>query len=320
MLALDQVREWSYFCIRASRGNENMHTPEFKAPESSATLQRLRAETTVLGLLFFAFTHVSVSLKRVPLLGVDIEGGAPKGTLLLFIFFFWLFFAVSWLVRYKADRAYERRNDDGIRLFLEQLAAVPSQTSLWNSGDPERLVSALSKALEELQKHNYGAPNASDLSKALKFLTEHLPHENETSVVYDSYRREGLDTLEKMAKSQSGLHGLVQKNIADLDSAIQRITSEAEAARDVALDAVKAVNDTAKRISEELTSMRSTAVWDRIRLGFYLPFLCTVALVVVSLPQATYEAAPVLGRLWGCATFQELNCFLSAAPSSEANK
>ncbi len=283
---------------------------EEKSPDWSPSFHRLRTETIIFSLLFFAFTHGPVSLEHVPVLGIEIKGGAPKGALLFFLFLFCAYFWIAWIFRYNVDRQNEVLDEIGLERFKTLVEGVPGKFETWLEHDTENFVRPLNGTVDAMRSTLERLPDA----KKIHGLWREISVETDPSDMPGAInkRREMLLgeiplLLDKVAQYEKDL----DLRIESLTGTINRYRDSVLAIKDAVPERIKIMEENTEKLRQDLRSMRSARVWDRYRFGFWIPFGFSTFLIgapLIELAYASYIAPPSLVEIYNCMVDAKAGC------------
>lgn len=274
---------------------------EKRASEWSASFHRLRTETVVFALLFFAFTHASVSLEKVPVLGVEITGGTPKGPLLVFLLGFWFYFAGTWVLRWLTEPIDEIHEVLGLERIQGLIDGLPARLASPSEMDTEGPTKPLYAALEKFEATISKLPPPETIHRELGIVSNPPPKddfegtiEHKRRVIIDSFKYFGDQVAEATIALRTTADGL-SSAIATHDLHLIATQKQLESTQQAVPAGLAALEEQTIQIRRALKSVSSAWALYSFWLGFIIPFGFSLALVISSLPAFAHEAFLLFG-------------------------
>ncbi|ASP64367.1 hypothetical protein [Sinorhizobium meliloti] len=269
----------------------------------SAGFQRLRAEVIVLSLVLLAMTQLNVSLDKVPFLGLEVKPPLHnKSPLIAFLYVFAFYFMVAWYSRFRVEWAEvglpARHLDDFVKNVRTQLDRVQSLDPL-DATAITNCIHSLTIASKNFNDSRDAAIKTyiSEMCKSVSNL-KHI--EDVIASSKNVTRDEYIDNLERTVSRVLALLDGRANAFGDGLKSFAQISAEAieEAKRVVSgfeyrisqrspelIKLAEAFDNKCRQYIEDATRIKHAITWDRLLLGFWIPFAFALAVLAYPIMQ-----------------------------------
>ena len=268
----------------------------------SATFQRLRAETFVLAVTFYCFTHLPMKLERLPILGIEFAPSLPLGSFTLPLLVTSVYFASAWYLRFRIERDEIERFVTEDNRFIEGVKTLRrevSELAVDYNGPVVGEVASLAAMVQEQSTQLQATINAIIASNPDIGADSMGDFQHIMAKTIDQHREMAGRLVEQLDEMRVRLRD-------DLD----KIEQQSKLATEVLPGALMNFEAASQDFIRRTTSWRSTFVWDRKGLGFWIPFLASMVMIVWSAPQAALDARPIVARALACFSAPAPECIL----------
>ncbi len=283
-----------------------------------------------MALLLLAMTQIDVSLQKVPIIGIELKTPAPQGALVAFLYVFFVYFLIAWFWRYRSERHEVLLPIRQLQSFMERVDAQFARLQKLEPPDPSGVAASASDARKRLDGYTQELDRAivqhiSGLDKALNKAQAFLSSAAGARGGDGDFPGEG-----PIARLTGEVRGFVQL-LEDPNRALKHVPHEVRAYVKEVMDTlaeqrkilIDEIDEKGPKISEaavvfrkEMSDLRKqidgragALFWDREILGFYVPFVFSLLLLLFTVPQGIHDVAPVFNRIKQCTLSPEWACF-----------
>lgn len=280
-----------------------------------------------MALLLLAMTQIGVSLQKLPLLGIELRSAAPQGALLAFLYVFFAYFLVAWFWRYRAERHEVLLPLRQLQTFIDRVDAQFAGLQRLEPPDPSAVAASASDARKALDGYSqdldgvlvrHMASLDQAMSKAQAFLSS-------PTIERPELRGEGpvnvqIAELRKFLQLLEDPNDRLKQVPSPVKTYVKEVMDFLEEQRKLLIDEIEEkgpkISEAAVVFRKEMSELRKqiygragALFWDREILGFYVPFVFSLGLILFTVPQGVNDVAPVFSRIKQCTLSPEWACF-----------
>lgn len=265
----------------------------------SPVFQRLRTEVVFLSMIFLTVTQLHINLNKIPLIGLEIEGQISNAIIELFIFLFLVYYMISWVVRYLAERSDEMVAKESLDKLLANF------TEILNSSKKMRLPSSrlFSNEVEEL----FSSLNeANDLSRII--LSRNYEMRFKTTSDAKAGEREIRDNIESLVALGRRNQKLINDILESLSETRKEVVENYDRSSREILLYIHRSEVLINKIVHEISNYRSVMALDKKLLGFWIPLSFSLFSIAFCMPQFYIDTYSQISKAYNCVVEFESKC------------
>lgn len=308
----------------------------------SPTFVRNRAEVITIAVLIFAFTMHAPGLTGVPF--VPLAGPIPRSPVLALLLISFAYFVIVWCLRawiefrdeeklkdiQREMTAASKHIESTLEIAHQQMASfeLKAMPRGWIEDldkrivlDPRSVRSILgySQMLSDRYREQFtmvgggtfNPKNPPGADKYLEFATREIA---DWHAVVEA---QGAEWQQEKLEHEAYIRAAIDKGKAEIDKAADEAKATIAAYGPRLSAALAGVHEVYEASTKTLKSYRHAVGADKVVLGYYVPLIFALSLVLLSLPQAIADTREGRAFILSCVGNIDFNCLYRSEPTKQ---